>query len=142
MGAELPFYLILLMKTPRNGANGTPKNANTVNSPAANPVHTSTPAAGPQAVVTAAQAGGAVTTVDVKADVGFGNAVFLRGSGGGLTWERGIPLQCVDGKTWRWSGRVNSLINFKPLLNDRIWSAGNDLTVKPGQKLEVQPTFC
>jgi hypothetical protein len=84
---------------------------------------------------------GAVTTIDVKLDVGFGNAVFLRGHGGGLTWERGVPLSCVDGKTWRWSGTVKDPITFKLLINDKIWSAGTDLTVKPGQKLEVKPIF-
>jgi hypothetical protein len=91
---------------------------------------------------TAAPAGsGALTTIDVKLDVGFGNAVYLRGHGGGLTWERGVPLSCVDGKTWRWSGTVKDPITFKPLINDKIWSAGTDLTVKPGQKLEVKPIF-
>jgi hypothetical protein len=84
---------------------------------------------------------GAVTTIDVKLDVGFGNAVFLRGTGGGLTWERGVPLVCVDGKTWRWSGTAKGPITFKPLINDKIWSAGNDLTVKPGQKVEIKPIF-
>lgn len=82
-----------------------------------------------------------VTTIDVKMDVGFGNVVFIRGQGGGLNWERGVALNCVDGKTWRWSGKVKDPITFKPLINDKIWSAGNDLTVKPGQKMEVKPSF-
>jgi hypothetical protein len=84
---------------------------------------------------------GAVTTIDVKMDVGFGNAVYLRGQGSGLTWERGTPLMCVDGKTWRWSQTVSDPITFKILLNDKVWSAGNDLTIAPGQRLEVAPTF-
>jgi hypothetical protein len=82
-----------------------------------------------------------VTTIEVKTDVGFGNTVFLRGEGGGLTWERGVPLSCVDGKTWRWSGTVKDPITFKPLINDKIWSTGTDLTVKPGQKVEIKPNF-
>jgi hypothetical protein len=97
--------------------------------------------AAPKLTTAAPSAPGAVTTIDVKLDVGFGNAVFLRGQGGGLTWERGVALSCVDGKTWRWSGTVKDPITFKPLINDKIWSAGTDLTVKPGQKVEVQPTF-
>jgi hypothetical protein len=84
---------------------------------------------------------GAVTTIDVKMDVGFGNAIFLRGAGSGLTWDRGIPLVCVDGTTWRWSQTVSDPITFKILLNDKVWSAGNDLTITPGQKLEVAPSF-
>ncbi|HEY3860965.1 MAG TPA: hypothetical protein VGO59_03685 [Verrucomicrobiae bacterium] len=83
----------------------------------------------------------AVTTIEVKADVGFGNAVFLRGAGTGLTWERGVPLVCVDGSTWRWSQKVGKPVTFKVLLNDQVWSAGNDLVVAPGQRLEVSPSF-
>jgi hypothetical protein len=84
---------------------------------------------------------GALTTIDVKIDVGFGNAVYLRGQGSGLTWEHGVPLNCVDGRTWRWSQTVASPITFKVLINDKVWSAGNDLVVTPGQKLEVAPCF-
>jgi hypothetical protein len=84
---------------------------------------------------------GAVTTIEVKIDVGFGNALFLRGQGSGLTWEHGVPLSCVDGGTWRWSQTVASPITFKVLLNDQVWSAGTDLVVAPGQKLEVPPSF-
>ena len=110
---------------------------------AATPAKTAaTPAVAAPKLTTAAPAAyGAVTTIDVKLDVGFGNAVFLRGHGDGLTWERGVPLSCVDGKTWRWSGTVKDSITFKPLINDKIWSAGTDMTVKPGQKLEIKPSF-
>jgi hypothetical protein len=95
----------------------------------------------PKATTTAAPVSGVVTVIDVKHDVGFGNALFLRGQGGGLTWDHGVPMVCVDGKTWRWSGKVQDPLTFKLLINDKIWSAGNDLTVKPGQKLEVKPIF-
>jgi hypothetical protein len=84
---------------------------------------------------------GALTTIDVKMDVGVGNTVFLRGQGSGLNWERGIPLVCVDAKTWRWSKAVSSPITFKILLNDKVWSDGNDMTIAPGEKLEVAPHF-
>jgi hypothetical protein len=84
---------------------------------------------------------GALTTVDVKVDVGFGNAVYLRGQGSGLTWEQGVPLACVDGTTWRWSQTLSSPVTFKVLINDKVWSAGNDLVIAPGQKLEVAPRF-
>jgi hypothetical protein len=88
-----------------------------------------------------APASPAIITIDVKRDVGFGNAVFLRGQGGGLTWERGVPMVCVDAKTWRWSGAAKDPIKFKLLINDQVWSAGNDLSIAPGQKMEVAPEF-
>jgi len=83
----------------------------------------------------------ALTTIDVKIDVGFGNAVFLRGQGSGLTWEHGVPLACVDGCTWRWSQKVADPVTFKVLLNDQVWCAGSDFVVAPGQKVEVSPCF-
>jgi hypothetical protein len=83
----------------------------------------------------------ALTIIEVKVDVGFGNAVFLRGQGSGLTWEHGVPLACVDGCTWRWTQKVADPVTFKVLLNDQVWSAGSDFVVAPGQKVEVSPSF-
>jgi hypothetical protein len=83
----------------------------------------------------------AVATIEVKADVGFGNAVYVRGQGSGLKWDRGEPLSCVDRGTWRWSKPIAAPVTFKVLLNDQVWSAGNDLVVAPGQKVQVSPSF-
>ena len=83
----------------------------------------------------------ALTTIDVKRDVGFGNAVYLRGQGAGLTWERGLPLVCVDAQTWRWCGMAKDPITFKLLINDKVWSAGSDLMIAPGERMEVAPEF-
>jgi hypothetical protein len=83
----------------------------------------------------------ALTIIEVKIDVGFGNAVFLRGQGSGLTWEQGVPLVCVDGGTWRWTQKVADPVTFKVLLNDQVWSSGDDLVVAPGQKVEISPSF-
>lgn len=132
------------MKTKNSAAKAAPIPTTRSSEPAKTPAPVTPKAApkpAPMATASAAPAGGAVTTIDVKLDVGFGNAVFLRGHGGGLNWERGVALSCVDGKTWRWSGTIKEPITFKPLINDKVWSAGNDLTAKPGQKLEVKPNF-
>ena len=82
------------------------------------------------------------TIVEAKIDVGFGNNLFLRGQGAaGLSWDRGIPLNCVDGKTWQWSGRADDKLKFKLLLNDTVWAKGEDLVAAPGQKVQVAPAF-
>jgi hypothetical protein len=83
----------------------------------------------------------AVVTIEAKIDVGFGNILFLRGQGAGLSWERGTPLECVDGKTWRWSAPVSDKLTFKLLLNDAVWAQGEDLVIAPGKQLEVKPRF-
>lgn len=89
----------------------------------------------------AASAPAPVTTIKAKIDVGFGNNLFVRGQGAGLSWERGVPLKCVDGQTWQWSGKANDRLTFKLLLNDSVWAKGEDLVAKPGQKVEIVPTF-
>ena len=80
-------------------------------------------------------------TIEAKIDVGFGNALYLRGEGLGLSWTQGIPLTCVDGKTWKWTGETKELVKFKLLINDQVWSQGEDLVAKPGQKVEISPAF-
>jgi hypothetical protein len=80
-------------------------------------------------------------TIEAKIDVGFGNTLYLRGEGLGLSWTQGVPLTCVDGKTWKWTGETTEQLKFKLLLNDQVWSQGEDLVATPGQKLEISPAF-
>lgn len=80
-------------------------------------------------------------TIEAKIDVGFGNALYLRGEGSGLSWNQGIPLVCVDGSTWKWSADVKDPVKFKLLLNDAVWAQGEDLVATPGQKVEITPSF-
>lgn len=91
-----------------------------------------------------AKTGGATSktvTIEAKIDVGFGNALFLRGEGHGLSWNQGIPLTCVDSSTWKWSGKADDKLKFKLLLNDSVWSKGDDLIAAPGERLEISPSF-
>ena len=80
-------------------------------------------------------------TIEARIDVGFGNSLYLRGEGHGLSWDQGIPLTCVGGSVWKWSGEAADKLKFKLLLNDAVWARGEDLVVKPGEKLEVAPAF-
>lgn len=80
-------------------------------------------------------------TIEAKIDVGFGNTLFLRGEGVGLSWTKGVPLTCVDGGTWKWTGDAKEQVKFKLLLNDQVWSQGEDLVAAPGQKVEIAPAF-
>ncbi len=83
-----------------------------------------------------------VTTIAARIDVGLGNELFIRGEGNGLSWEKGQLLKCIDSTTWIWtSTQAETKLIFKLLLNDQVWSLGDDLAVEPGQKVEVTPTF-
>ena len=82
------------------------------------------------------------TTVQAKVDVGFGNALFIRGQGDGLSWDEGRPLECLDPMTWVWSTKkAAGQIEFKLLINDQIWAEGENQTVAAGQKIEIAPAF-
>ena len=61
-----------------------------------------------------------LTTIEAKIDVGFGNQLFLRGEGPGLSWEKGTPLKCVDPSTWQWTAEASDQLKFKLLLPEVI----------------------
>jgi hypothetical protein len=83
-----------------------------------------------------------VTEVVAKGDVGFGNSLFIRGEGDGLSWDRGTPLACTGPSTWVWSAtQARDKVVFKLLLNDQIWAKGEDIMVNAGQRVEIVPGF-
>ena len=84
----------------------------------------------------------AATRVTARIDVGFGNSLFIRGEGNGLSWEYGQPLTCVDGAAWVWSSpSASEESTFKLLLNDQVWCQGENFRVAPGSQLEIAPHF-
>ncbi len=110
--------------------------------PAAALVKTATQTTSPPArPARSASTGAQTVTIEAKIDVGFGNTLYLRGEGKGLSWDQGIPLVCVDGSTWKWSGETPELLKFKLLLNDAVWSKGADFVATPGQRVEISPAF-
>ena len=84
----------------------------------------------------------AVTTVEATIDVGFGNSLFIRGEGAGLSWDKGQPLTCLNGSTWTWSTKqAADKVVFKLLLNDQSWAQGADVVVEAGKKIQFTPSF-
>lgn len=83
-----------------------------------------------------------VTEVVANADTGFGNELYIRGNGGGLSWESGIPMTNTETDKWVWrTAALNDDLEFKLLINDVIWSQGENFLVVKGQKVTVDPTF-
>ncbi len=68
------------------------------------------------------------TIVEAKVDVEFGNSLFIRGQGAELSWDKGLPLSCIDGSTWVWSTtKAKDRLVFKLVLNDQVWAQGEDV---------------
>jgi hypothetical protein len=83
-----------------------------------------------------------LTRILVKADVGFGNELHLRGAGGGLSWDYGTTMENASADEWLWQGEVKSgEVVFKVLLNDTLWSVGDDCVVAAGASIVVEPVF-
>lgn len=87
-------------------------------------------------------AAASVTTVVAKVDVGFGNALYLRGTGPGLSWEKGVEMTNTGSDEWTWStNKANKTFLAKVLINDVTWSGDPDSTVVAGTKTVIQATF-
>ena len=82
------------------------------------------------------------TTITAKIDIGFGNLLYLRGEGPGLSWDKGIVMSCVNDNEWRAVVAESARpISFKFLVNDLTWNVGEDYVAQPGSKVVLEPTF-
>jgi len=83
-----------------------------------------------------------LTIVEAKVDVGLGNALYIRGQGDGLNWEKGQPLSPGFGGSWIWkTDKARGRVLFTLLLNDKIWARGRHVGVEAGKMIEVVPVF-
>jgi hypothetical protein len=83
-----------------------------------------------------------VTFISAQVDIGFGNLLFVRGSGPGLSWDRGVAMDCVGTGLWTVSVKnAAEPVVFKVLVNDISWSSGEDYVVSPGQSVTISPSF-
>jgi len=82
------------------------------------------------------------TVIVANIDVGFGNHLYIRGEGPGLSWSKGAQMSCSNGNEWTWkTTKATSPIECKFLINDSNWSAGENIVVKAKVKSAVKPRF-
>jgi hypothetical protein len=82
------------------------------------------------------------TTITAQIDIGFGNTLHIRGEGPGLSWDRGVLMNCVADDQWQIVLAESARpIVFKFLVNDLTWSAGEDYSAKSGAALVLTPSF-
>lgn len=83
-----------------------------------------------------------VTSITALIDIGFGNTLHIRGEGAGLSWDRGLPMECVADNEWRiLLGESGRPLAFKFLVNDLSWSVGPDYVAEAGSTLTLTPAF-
>jgi membrane protein involved in colicin uptake len=82
------------------------------------------------------------TSLIARVDVGFGNSLYVRGSGAGLSWTKGTLLDNVSPYEWAFkSTKAKGDVEFKFVLNDEIWAEGENLTVAVGGTSISSPIF-
>ncbi len=82
------------------------------------------------------------TFISAKIDIGFGQHLYLRGEGPGLSWQHGLAMDCVGANLWTITIKnAADPVVFKLLVNDVTWSHGHDFITAPGQSITVVPTF-
>lgn len=82
------------------------------------------------------------TTISAQIDIGFGNSLYIRGEGPGLSWDRGVLMNCVADDLWQIALAESARpVVFKFLVNDLSWSAGEDYTAAPGASVTLKPSF-
>lgn len=100
------------------------------------------PGSATEPVIKQVPAPSVVTTINARIDIGFGNALYIRGEGPGLNWDEGVVMECVTDDHWKLELTESARpVFFKLLINDLNWSTGTDFTVAPGDAVTVKPVF-
>ena len=82
------------------------------------------------------------TRIIARVDVGFGNALYLRGEGAGLSWDKGALMENIAPYEWAFSTtRAKAPVAFKCLINDQVWADGENQSVAAGGTLISSPVF-
>jgi hypothetical protein len=81
-------------------------------------------------------------TIIADVDVGYGNALYVRGDAPALSWDKGLALGCVADAKWEIVlSHIEKPFELKFLINDSSWSAGENFTASPGDTLTLTPSF-
>ena len=82
------------------------------------------------------------TTIAARVDVGFGNNLYIRGDGAGLSWDVGILMRNLSPYEWAWETKSsNKPIEYKLLINDELWANGENQFAQPEETAITAPTF-
>ena len=79
------------------------------------------------------------TRVVAKVDLGWGNSLYIRGEGAGLSWDKGVAMSNATNDEWTLD--LSGSAQFKLVRNDCDWSQGDNFVAKAGKSVVVTPIF-
>lgn len=83
-----------------------------------------------------------LTKIIVNYDVGFNNALYIRGQGANLSWEKGVLMKNVRADEWIWETECPfTNAEFKILVNDKAYEIGQNHTLHCGATIRFSPKF-
>lgn len=85
-----------------------------------------------------------LTLIRVHYDVGWGNSIAIRGDTYPLSWDYGRGARNVAPDIWEWEMEripAGQTFEFKPLINDEVWSEGSNFVGTGGDTIDIYPTF-
>ncbi len=110
---------------------------------------TAPPMSAPAAAEPALEKAGASSAISdqtkiivAKVNVGWGNTVYLRGEGGCLNWDLGVPMICSGEDRWVWCCHAEETPRqFKFLRNDHDWALGDNQVMSGADIIVCSPVF-
>jgi len=75
--------------------------------------------------------------------IGIGNKPFVRGSGAGLNWDKGIAMEFVEIGKWQWiaPADLDEPVELQLFRNDEDVDSTGKYTLEPGEQLDISPVF-
>ena len=75
--------------------------------------------------------------------IGIGNKPFVRGSGAGLNWDKGITMEFLEIGKWKWipPAELKEPVELQLFRNDEDMDSTGKYTLEPGQQLDISPVF-
>ncbi len=90
------------------------------------------------------EGGTVTTTIRVHYNTASGQSMYIRGNVPPLSWDQGVPMTLTPENVWVYTTTAipaGSQFEFKPLINDNIWSKGSNYEGTGGQTVTITPTF-
>ncbi|HEX7537793.1 MAG TPA: hypothetical protein VF391_12420 [Dermatophilaceae bacterium] len=84
------------------------------------------------------------TPIRVHYNVGMGNRITVRGDADPFRWDSGVDAQNSAADVWEFQLEqvpAGATFQFKPLINDTTYSAGDNYVGTGGQTLDIYPAF-
>ncbi|GEM_PF-5140907 len=78
------------------------------------------------------------TQITIRCDIGLENALYIRGVGPGMSWDKGIKLTNKGGDMWVYEVQGDfPYLEYKILRNDTEWEPGKNRRLDCGKKENI-----